>query len=92
MIGLGIIGLVILFRQNRVRAVALGGFCLAGFSGDTWPGLFPALDFLQPGRHSYTCFTGLALAGSAGSMEFFAGLGGMKEQSGSITGCLWLHF
>ena len=38
-------------------------------SGDTSPGGSRALDFLQPGRHTYAFFTALAVAGGAGIDE-----------------------
>ncbi|MGC8638822.1 MAG: hypothetical protein ACP5XB_02955, partial [Isosphaeraceae bacterium] len=56
----------ILLRQGRVRCVALAGFCLAGFCWGYLAGASAGLDFLQPGRHTYAFYTGLAVAGGAG--------------------------
>jgi hypothetical protein len=66
LIGVGLVGLACLLRQNRVGGVALGGFCLVGFFWGYLAGAFSALDFLQPGRHTYALYTGLAVAGGGG--------------------------
>ena len=46
----------------------LRGWALLGLPGRR----LPALDFLQPGRHTYAFYTGLALAGAAGLEEIVA--------------------
>ena len=66
LIGLALPGLMILLRQGRVRCVALVSFCLAGFCWGYLAGAFAGLDLLQPGRHTYAFYTGLAVAGGAG--------------------------
>jgi hypothetical protein len=66
LIGLGLLGLVVLWRQSRIVSMALGGYALAGFFWGYLAGAFPALDFLQPGRHTYALYAGLAVAGGAG--------------------------
>ena len=66
LLGLGLPGFVLLFRQSRIGGSALGGFCLAGFFWGYLAGAFPQLDFLQPGRHTYALYTGLSLAAGAG--------------------------
>jgi hypothetical protein len=65
----GLPGLVVLIRRQPVPGWALCGFCAAGMAWGYLAGALPALDFLQPGRHSYAFFTGLALAGGAGLEE-----------------------
>lgn len=66
LIGMSLPGFAFLLHQSRVRCVALGGFCLAGFFWGYLAGAFPSLDFLQPGRHTYALFSGLAVAAGAG--------------------------
>jgi hypothetical protein len=67
LIGLGLVGLVLLSRQNPARCAAIGGFGLAGFFWGYLAGGFQALDFLQPGRHTYAFYTAMALAGGLGA-------------------------
>jgi hypothetical protein len=69
LLGLGLPGLLVLGRRDGVRGWALAGYCLAGFFWGYLAGAFQALDFLQPGRHSYALFTGLALAAGAAMAE-----------------------
>jgi hypothetical protein len=76
LIALGGPGLVFLVRQSRVRGSALLGFCLAGLFWGYLAGGFPGLDFLQPGRHTYAMYSGLALAAGAGLDGFFLRLRG----------------
>jgi hypothetical protein len=59
---LGLPGLVLLARRDRVEASALGGFVGFGFFWGYLAGGFRSLDFLQPGRHTFACYSGLALA------------------------------
>jgi hypothetical protein len=76
LIALGLTGLAFLVRQSRVRGAALGGFCLAGFFWGYLAGAFRALDFLQPGRHTYAFYSALAVAGGAGVDGFLLRLRG----------------
>jgi hypothetical protein len=69
LLGLGLPGLLILGRGARVRGWALAGFCASGFFWGYLAGGWKWLDFLQPGRHSYALFTGLALAAGAAMVE-----------------------
>ena len=65
-------GLFLVWRRDRSERWASCGICAArSVLGDTWPVDFASLDFLQPGRHTYACYTALALAGGAGLDEFF---------------------
>jgi hypothetical protein len=79
LLAVGLPGLVLLARQGQVRVTALGGFCLAGFFWGYLAGGFPALDFLQPGRHTYVLYTGLAVAGGLGLDAFLLRLRGGGE-------------
>ena len=47
--------------------LALLGFCARGIFWGYLAGGLRVLDFLQPGRHTYACYTALAVAGGAGS-------------------------
>jgi hypothetical protein len=76
LLAVGLPGLVLLARQGMVRAAALGGFSLAGFFWGYLAGGFQALDFLQPGRHTYAFYTGLAVAGGLCLDAFFLKLRG----------------
>jgi hypothetical protein len=76
LIALGVPGLVFLWRQSRVRGAAILGFCVAGFFWGYLAGGFPALDFLQPGRHTFAMYTGLAMAAGGGLDGFFLRLRG----------------
>jgi hypothetical protein len=69
LLALGLPGLVLLIRRSPVPGWALGGYCAAGMVWGYLAGAFAALDFLQPGRHTYALFTGLALAGGVGFEE-----------------------
>ncbi len=62
LIGLGVPGLYLLWRRQRVQACALIGFCGFGFCWGYLAGGLRALDFLQPGRHTYALYLGLAVA------------------------------
>ena len=76
LIATGLPGLLILTRQNRVRGAALAGFCMAGFFWGYLAAWMPSLDFLQPGRHTYAFYTGLALAGGVAMDALFVRLRG----------------
>ena len=65
LVGLGLAGLVVLFRASSIRGSALLGFCVAGLFWGYLAGGLKSLDSLQPGRHTYAFFTGLAVAGGA---------------------------
>jgi hypothetical protein len=69
LLAVGLPGLVLLFRRGDASGWSLLGFCLAGFFWGYLAGGLRALDFLQPGRHSYAFFTSLALAGGAALAE-----------------------
>src|SRR5262249_20678443 len=59
---LGLVGLASLARRDGILAAALAGFVGAGFFWGYLAGGFRSLDFLQPGRHTYACYAGLAVA------------------------------
>ena len=65
----GLPGLAWMIRRHRIDGAALLGFCAAGFFWGYLAGGLRALDFLQPGRHTYALYTGLALAGASGLEE-----------------------
>ena len=51
--------------RARSGAVPSLGFCVAGLFWGYLAGGLESLDFLQPGRHTYAFYTGLAVAGGA---------------------------
>jgi hypothetical protein len=65
----GLPGLAWMIRRRRIDGAALLGFCAAGLFWGYLAGGLRALDFLQPGRHTYALYTGLALAGALGIEE-----------------------
>ena len=65
----GLPGLAWMIRRRRIEGAALLGFCGAGLFWGYLAGGIRALDFLQPGRHTYALYTGLALAGASGLEE-----------------------
>jgi hypothetical protein len=69
LLAVGLPGLAWMIRQHRTGGVALMGFCAAGLFWGYLAGGLRGLDFLQPGRHTYALYTGLALAGAAGLEE-----------------------
>ena len=65
----GLPGLVLIYRRGSAQGVALIVFCAAGVFWGYLAGGLRSLDFLQPGRHTYACYTALAVAGGAGVEE-----------------------
>ena len=65
----GLPGLVCLIRRNRIEGAALFGFCAAGLFWGYLAGGLRSLDFLQPGRHTYALYLGLAVASALGLEE-----------------------
>jgi hypothetical protein len=68
-LGLGLVGVAALARRRPEAAAGLGGLLLAGFGWGYLAGAFRALDALQPGRHTYTCYSAACLAGGIGLDE-----------------------
>ena len=69
----GLPGLWLVWRKDRVFGAALGAFTASGFFWGYLAGGFRSLDFLQPGRHTYACYTGLALASGSAVVETLGG-------------------
>jgi hypothetical protein len=65
----GLPGILLVWRRRPAEGWALIGFCGAGLFWGYLAGASRALDFLQPGRHTYACYTALAVAGGAGLDE-----------------------
>lgn len=63
--GLGLFGFAAVGKRGRGSRVGVIGFSAAGFAWGYLAGWSPRLDFLQPGRHTFACYSGLALAGGA---------------------------
>ena len=66
LIGLGLPGLVVLATKGLGRGLALGGLAAAGWFWAYAAADFRALDFLQPGRHTFALYSALAVAAGAG--------------------------
>lgn len=62
LIGGSVVGLPVLWRSSRARALALGGFLVAGFFWGYLAGYSKRFDTLQPGRNTYAFYTGGAIA------------------------------
>jgi hypothetical protein len=58
----GLPGLFLLPRRTLVPGLALCGFCASGMAWGYLAGANAALDFLQPGRHTFAFYSGLAIA------------------------------
>ncbi len=69
LIATGLPGLYIFLRRFPVHAWAAIGFAAAGFGWGYLAGAIRALDFLQPGRHTFAFFSVLAMAGGAALNE-----------------------
>jgi hypothetical protein len=67
----GLPGLFLVWRRNRSEGWVFFGFWAAGVFWGYLAGAFRALDFLQPGRQTYACYTALAFAGGVGLDELF---------------------
>jgi hypothetical protein len=80
LIGVGVPGLAVVMRRSRVAGWALLMFCASGVFWGYLAGGIRSLDFLQPGRHTYACFTALAVAGGAGVDEAARRLRGGRER------------
>lgn len=63
LLGAGIPGFALVFRRSPVAGWALFGFCAAGMLWGYLAGVSRALDFLQPGRHTFAFYTALSVAG-----------------------------
>jgi len=74
LLAVGALGLLVLCRRGPIQGWALLGFCAAGMFWGYLAGGLRALDFVQPGRHTYALFTGLAVAGGAGLDELLGRL------------------
>jgi len=72
--GLGLLGLAGAAGRCRTRFAGLLGYIAAGFFWGYLAGATRTLDFLQPGRHTYAVYTGLALAAAIGLSETLTGL------------------
>jgi hypothetical protein len=69
LIGLGLVGLAATVRRTPIAGVGLTVFAAMGFFWGYLAGAFRSLDFLQPGRHTYVFYTGLAVACGLGWSE-----------------------
>ena len=77
-LGLGILGLAALARRDPVAASALGGFLAVGFGWGYLAGFSRSLDPLQPGRHTYACYSAACIAAGVGLGEVLTRLRAAK--------------
>ena len=68
-LALALIGLASLARRAPEAAAGLGGVVIVGFGWGYLAGAFRSLDSLQPGRHTYACFSAACVAGGIGLGE-----------------------
>jgi hypothetical protein len=66
LLAVGLPGLLLLTRRSAVPGVTLSGFCGAGMAWGYFAGASGSLDFLQPGRHTFALYSGLAIASGVG--------------------------
>jgi hypothetical protein len=78
--GAGLVGLALSVRHARVQGAGLAGFIGAGVFWGYLAGGLRSLDFLQPGRHTYAVYTGLALASGLGLSEILSRLGSEERE------------
>ncbi len=71
---LGGIGCVALRRRDALCAAGLSGLAVAGFLWGYAAGSTRALDFLQPGRHTFALYSALSMAGGVGLSALFGRL------------------
>ena len=73
-LALGAVGLAVQARRDAVATAGLAGLMAAGFGWGYLAGAFPALDPLQPGRHTYAFYTAGSLAAEIALGEVLARL------------------
>ena len=74
-------GLPMALKIRRLPAAGLAGFALGGFFWGYGAGLFPSLDFLQPGRHTYALY----IAASAFTAYFGASLVELTRRTSRLS-------
>jgi hypothetical protein len=57
LLALAPVGLILLRRRQPLAVAGLGGFIAIGFAWGYLAGAFRSLDSLQPGRHTYACYS-----------------------------------
>ncbi len=62
----GLPGLRVMLRRSPIGGLALAGFCGAGLGWGYLAAVLQSLDFLQPGRHTFALYSGLAIASAVG--------------------------
>ena len=79
LLGLMLVGLVVLNRREPVAAAALGGFMAAGFGWGYLAAALRSLDFLQPGRHTYACYSAACVGAGIGLAEVLSRLRAVRS-------------
>ncbi len=74
LLALGVVGLAVAIRRNAVTGWALAGMVGVGFGWGYLAGFAPGLDPLEPGRHTYACYSAACVAAGVGLAEVLARL------------------
>ena len=88
----GLLGSVLLARRQRLAGLGLFALALAGFGWGYLAGARRFLDFLQPGRQTYACYSALALLGGLGMWEGVAALGRRSRLAALLLGAALIGF
>ena len=88
LIPLAMAGLVTLARRDPTAAIAVGGFLAAGFGWGYLAGASRALDFLQPGRHTYAFYTAAALLGGVALSDGLSLFARKSRPLAALTGLI----
>lgn len=80
LIGLGLPGLIVLATKGLGRGLALAGVAAAGWFWAYTAADLRALDFLQPGRHTFALYSALAVAAGA---AVSAGVARLRPRTGA---------
>lgn len=75
----GLPGLIVLWKKDRPGGLALGAYAAGGFAWGYLAGGFRALDFLQPGRHTFAFFTAMSLTAGLALARGLAWLRGLSR-------------
>ncbi len=79
---LGLVGFATFGKKQSATTSALIAFAACGFAWGYLTGFSPRLDFLQPGRHTFACYSALALAGGIAWSKAIDRLGAARRTWG----------
>ena len=87
LLSLGLVGLVLIAQRDRLAGTVLTAYAALGLAWGYLASAWPALDFLQPGRHTFVMYTALAIAGGAAIGD---ALGALRARSVGLAGLVAL--